>query len=174
MNKTDRARFLFFSKARSNSLAVSTFVCALLLGTGTVRANVYATNLRINDGITNVVFASTNVAISYILNEPATLGVSVNIMLGTNVIRSINITNGVPGALRGANLVYWDGKNGSSNFVGGGSYSVNVTARTSGFEDWAQVSDDNASGTYVWDPLGIAVNHNSNSPYYDRGFVSNA
>ena len=175
MNKPDNANLHIAAKTSSIFFAVYTLACAaLLVDTGTARANVYATNLRINNSFTNVAFSGTNVAISYILNEPATLGVSVNIMLGTNITRSIVVSNGAPGTLRGTNVIYWDGKDGSSNFVGSGSYSVSVTARTTGFEDWAQVSDDNASGTYVWDPRGIAVNRNTNSPFYGRVFVSNA
>jgi hypothetical protein len=175
MNKADRAEIHPACPISSAVLALClTASVASLFSPLTVRANVYATNVRINGGTTNTTFASTNVAISYILNEPATLGVSIEIKQGTNTARSINITNGVAGALKGTNVVFWDGKDGNSNRVAGGSYSVSITTRATGFEDWTQVSDDNNPGNYVWEPRGIAVNQNPNSPYYGRVFVGNS
>src|SRR5436309_15648122 len=51
----------------------------LVLAT-TANANVYATNVRLNGGIADVLMpAATNVDISYILNEPASNGVAISI-----------------------------------------------------------------------------------------------
>jgi hypothetical protein len=154
-------RFLF--------VALST----LVLSATTSHANVYATNIKLNGGTTNISLTASNVSISYILNEPATLGVTIDVKKGTTTARSIVITNG-PGTLRGTNVVLWDGKDSSSNSLGSGTYSVSITAAASGFEDWSQISEDSDPGTYVFEPRGIAVNKNPNSPYYGRVFVSNA
>src|SRR5260221_13782550 len=82
-----------------------------VLLTNKVQANVYATNLRFNGGMTNVtVPAVTNINITYILNEDAVRGVTININSGATPLRTINLTNPNPGTLRGTNLVTWDGK----------------------------------------------------------------
>src|SRR5690348_8241269 len=55
-----------------------------------ILANVYATNVRLNDGATNATSATaTNVNINYILNEAATAGVVINISSGDTTIRTI-------------------------------------------------------------------------------------
>src|ERR1043166_2408731 len=64
------------------------------------QANVYATNVRLNGGFTDVIVpAPTNVIISYTLNEPATLGVSININSGATTVRTIVLTNAAPGTM---------------------------------------------------------------------------
>src|SRR3989442_1437346 len=76
----------------------------LVLAT-TAKANVYATNVRLNGGIADVLMpAATNVDISYILNEPASNGVAISIKSGAATIRTITLTNPSPGTLRGTNL----------------------------------------------------------------------
>src|ERR1035438_8636312 len=85
-------------------------------------ANVYATNIKINGGITNLsVQPGTNVSISYILNEPASAGVTVKVLSGATPVRTISIANG-PGATRGTNTVVWDGKDNGGNNVVVGNY----------------------------------------------------
>src|SRR5258708_6979063 len=72
------------------------------------QANVYATNIKLNGGFTNApAGAGTNVLISYVLNEAATTGVTVEIKQGSNIIRSLVFTNGAAGALKGTNSVVW-------------------------------------------------------------------
>lgn len=139
-------------------------------------ANVYATNVRLNGGVTNIVAAAvTNLGISYTLNEPATLGIAININSGATSVRTITLTNPGPGTLQGSNYVAWDGRNNASNSVPGGTYSVSLTAASSGYTNWTQTSSDNNNFEYrVWFPKGIAVNRNTNSPYYGRVFVANA
>src|ERR1035441_10580427 len=99
---------------------------ALTSATWSAHANVYATNIKIN-GSTNspTVFAGNSVAISYILNEPAS-GVTVNILSGITVVRSISVTAGNQGTRRGANTVTWDGKNSAGNPVAGEDFSCST------------------------------------------------
>ena len=138
------------------------------------RANIYATNLRLNGGTTNVSYSTTNYYLSYILNEPATLGVTVEILSGTNAIRSITLPSGTNGSALGTNLIVWDGLDANSNSLAPGTYTFRVTARAAGYLDWTQISEDSNAGNYVWEPRGIAINKNTNSPYYGRVFVGNA
>jgi len=139
-------------------------------------ANVYATNVRLNGGVTNIVAAAvTNLGISYTLNEPATLGVFININSGATAVRSITLTNPGPGTLQGSNYVAWDGLNNASNSVPGGVYTVSITAASSGYTDWTETSSPTNDFEYhIWEPRGIAVNRNTNSPYYGRVYVGNA
>jgi len=137
------------------------------------RANVYATNVRINGGITNVTVASgSSVAISYLLNEAASAGMTISIVSGTNAVRTILIPSGA-GTLRGTNTIFWDGKDDNTNNVSG-LFSISITASSQGYFDWTQISDDLNDGNYVWEPSGLAVNPNANSPYYGRVFVANS
>jgi hypothetical protein len=113
------------------------------------------------------------VAISYILNEPAS-GVTVNILSGITVVRSIPVAAGNQGTLRGANTVTWDGKNSAGNPVAGGDYSCSITARSAGYPVWTKTTSDSNPGNQVWQPWGLAVNQNTNSFYYGRVFVANS
>src|SRR5690242_19243847 len=104
----------------------------LLIGTAllcltalTARANVYATNIKLNGGTNNVVLSGgSNLQISYILNEAATSGVTIEIFSGSTIIRSIAISSGNPGTSRGTNTVTWDGKTGAGVTASGGTYSI--------------------------------------------------
>ena len=146
-----------------------------LLSAGSVRANVYATNIRLNGGVGNVLLSTaTNVNINYILNEPATMGVTIEIKSGATTIRTIAITNPSPGTLLGTNLVVWDGMDDNGTNVGPGTYAISITASATGYGGWTPISDDNNLYNYVWEGRGIAVNKNANSPYYGRVFVANS
>lgn len=137
------------------------------------KANVYATNIKLNSSTTNVIAPpNSSVDISYILNEPATLGVTLKILSGATTVRTLSITNG-QGTLAGANTVTWDGKDSQSNTVPLGSYSVSITASTSGYTNWTQITSDGPV-TYVYDGRGIAADQNTNSFYYGRIFIANA
>jgi hypothetical protein len=160
----------------TNSLFnVLTLLTLLTLIPTRSQANVYATNIRFNGGLTNIVIpAGTNVAITYSLNENATLGVTININAGATTVRTITLTSPGPGTLQGSNYVVWDGRNNSSSLVGG-LFSVSITAASSGYTNWTQTSPETNDFEYhVWEPRGIAVNRNTNSPYYGRVFVANA
>ena len=134
-------------------------------------ANVYATNIRINNGTTNIVTAPTNaITITYLLNEPASLGTTVQILSGTNVALSLFFPADGQGTLRGFNSVAWDGLG-----VPGGTYSVSVTAASSGYTNWTQITSDTTDvNTYAIDPRGIGVDRNPGSLYYGRVFVANS
>jgi hypothetical protein len=148
-------------------IALTIFVTAL-----PARGNVYPTNLKINDGFTNVsVAAGSSVRISYILNEPASGGVVIKILNGTNALRTITIPSGSPGTLRGTNLVTWDT---GVTSVPAGVYGLMVTAASQGYKQWTQTTDDNADGNVIWQGRGIAIDQNTNSPYYGRVFVANS
>lgn len=155
--------------------ATATFLAFLLieLTAGVVRANVYPTNVRLNGSSSNVV-AGANLTISYRLNEAASAGVTIAINSNITTLRTISLAGGGPGTARGTNSVVWDGKDNSSNNVAPGNYSVHVTAAADGHPDWTQISNDGEEGNYVYWPVGIAVNRNTNSPYYGRVFVANA
>ena len=63
---------------------------AILLQCSSARANIYATNIKLNDGLTNVTSAAdAPVTISYILNEPATAGVEIDFLSGSSVAGSL-------------------------------------------------------------------------------------
>src|ERR1039457_6523378 len=159
------------------SSIVGGLVLALCLTTGapSARANVFASNVKINGSITNLSVAlGTSVKISYVLNEPASAGVTVKILSGAAPVRTISIAGGSAGAIRGTNTVVWDGKNDTNVNVAAGSYAVSITAASPGYGGWTITSDDNNDGNYVWDSRGIAVNRNTNSPYYGRVFVGNS
>jgi hypothetical protein len=166
-----------FSGLLQRSTIVGGLVLALCLTTGapSARANVFASNVKINGSITNLSVAlGTSVKISYVLNEPASAGVTVKILSGAAPVRTISIAGGSAGAIRGTNTVVWDGKNDTNVNVVAGSYAVSITAASPGYGGWTITSDDNNDGNYVWDARGIAVNRNPNSPYYGRVFVGNS
>ena len=151
-----------------------TLLSAGLMVAGSARANVYASNIKVNGTQTNSVSTAqgSSVAISYILNEAATAGVTINISSGGSVVRTISIPTGA-GTAKGLNTVNWDGKNGSGNNVPAGTYSVSITAAATGFTDWTITSDNTSPTTYVNRPYGIGVDKNTNSPYYGRIFIGN-
>jgi hypothetical protein len=132
-------------------------------------ANVFASNAKINGGITNVSVAQgASVSISYILNEPASGGVTIKVLSGTTAVRIVSLAGGTAGAMRGLNTVVWDGKDNGGNTVPAGSYSVSITAAATGYSGWTVTSDDNNDGNYSYYSFGIAVDRNTNSPYYGR------
>src|ERR1035437_10209818 len=138
------------------------FALALTTFAPSAQANVYATNIKINGGTTNVsVQAGTNVTISYILNEPASAGVTIKVLAGATAVRTISIAGGSAGTTRGTNTVVWNGKDNSSNNVSGGNYSISITAASSGYSGWTVITDDNNDGNYSWDARGIAVDRNT-------------
>lgn len=156
-------------------LLCSALAAAALSFGPAARANVYATNIKLNGALTNTTTVQgSGLSISYILNEPATLGATVKILSGATVIRTISLASGSPGTLKGLNTVAWDGKNGSGSTVTSGTYNISVTAGASGFTSWTQTSTDTNAGYYVFSPRGLAVNNNPASPFYGRVFVGNA
>lgn len=138
-------------------------------------ANVFASNVRVGAGTNNgCLVRGGSIGITYVLNEPASLGVAVQILFGTNVTRQFLFPAGEAGALRGSNGVMWDGLDFKGTPVPAGRYSIRVRACSAGYPDWTQISDDSNPGNQIFDPYGIAANQNRNSPYYGRIFVGNA
>jgi hypothetical protein len=148
---------------------------ALISLPATTRANVYATNLRLNGATTNVVVgAGQNVSIGYLLNEAASAGVTIRIFTGTNVVRTLAVGGGNPGTSRGTNTVTWNGKDDVGNPAPGGTYAFSVTAAAAGYPVWTQTTYDTNSGNQVHTPRGLAVDQNTNSLYYGRIYVANS
>lgn len=134
------------------------------------RANVYATNIKLDGGTTNIsATAGDVVQISYVLNEPASLGLTINILSGSNVVATIPVAASESGAQRGLNTVNWD-----TTGAGSGTYTISITARSSGYAYWTHLTSDTDPSTYVWDGRGIAVDQNPGSLYYGRVFIANA
>lgn len=158
-----------FSPAWLTSLLLAS--CSL----STAHANVYATNLRLNGSHTNLLYAAgTNVAISYLLNEPASGGVAIVIKSSDTAVRTITLPGGGVGTTRGSNYIVWNGRDDASNNLSPGSYSLHVTTASVGYGGWTQISNDGEEGNYAFGPTGIAVNQNTNSPYYGRVFIANS
>lgn len=141
------------------------------------QANVYATNIRIRGSIPSTDTAATvyvpcdTVQISYLLNEAATAGVTVEILSGPSVVRTFNFAGG-PGTLKGNNSVEWDVKDELGNVVPNGFYSVRITAAATGHGDWTRIN--NFQDIYAVAPSGVAVNRNTNSPSYGTILVGNS
>jgi hypothetical protein len=177
-----------FRVARANTF-VHRLICGaigllLLSAAWSAHANVYATNIRLRGSInptpsTATVYVYCNavrdtVQIGYILNEPATAGVTVEILAGTTPVWSRGIPSGDPGTQRGVNTLVWGVTNNAGNIVALGSYAVRITAAADGHFDWTQITDDFSPGSYAYQPASIAVNQNTNSLDYGRVFVGNA
>jgi hypothetical protein len=130
----------------AGSLAVA---LALTLSATTARAYVYATDIQINGSLTNTsVDQNFPASITYRLNQAADRGVTVNILQGSTVVKSI-----AGGTNQGLNSVSWTPTNAAT-----------------GFPIWTQISKTNA-GNYMHEATGMAVDNNTNSPYYGRVVV---
>ncbi len=149
-------------------------VLLFLSGVDSARANVYATDIKFNGSTNNAaVLPSNPVAISYILNEPASGGLCLQILSGATVVWTNAVAAGAAGATVGSNCVIWGGTNQAGQNAPVGVCQVSITAAAKGHPAWTNITDDSAS-FFVGDPTGIAVNKNTNSPYLGRVFVGNA
>lgn len=171
-----------FTRLALNVLLLACVLTSLLLSSlpRSAGANVYATDVRIlgstpgTDTSATVYVPSDNAMfISYRLNEPATAGVMVEILSGTNVVRAFTNAPGSAGTSRGENSLIWDVRNELGEIVPFGFYTVQITAAATGHAGWTQISDDFNAGNYVYQPRSIAVNRNASSPYYGRVYVAN-
>jgi hypothetical protein len=165
-----RVKRLLDTRAKINMKIFQVLLClfgGVILSTTRVRANVYATDIKLNGSLSTITNASLSpTTISYRLNQAATLGVTVSIWQGTNQVATIN-----GGTKMGLNTVVWGGTNNSGGAVGSGAFSVSITAATLGFTNWQQISVDTNAGNYAFYPNGMAVDKNTNSPYYGRVVV---
>lgn len=109
------------------------------------------------------------------LLEPASAGVTIDVLSNAVVVRTIDIAGDTDGAFTGLNTVTWDGKDaGGNNVAPGAHYSVRITAASTGYDVWTTTSTDGLDGNYVWEGRGIGVNQNPKSTYYGRIFVANS
>ncbi len=138
-------------------------------------ANVYVTNIRLvgSAGDAAIYIPCGVVTISYLLNEPATAGLTIDILNGDTVTHSIAYAGGAAETDRGEHAVTWTG-HAQGVLVPLTNYTVRITAAANGYEEWTQISNDFDPGSSVWDPTSIAVNCNTNSPYYGQVYVANA
>jgi hypothetical protein len=132
-----------------------------------VRGNVYATDIRLNGSLQpGVVLPGNPLTISFILNDNAT-NVLVQICAGTNVVKNFDA-----GTNAGLNTVIWDGTNDDNTAAAVGIYNIRITAKAAGYNEWTNITDDGTNFD-VFLPTGVAVNKNTNSPYYGRVFIGN-
>lgn len=156
----------------STALAALCLTASVL--TPSAQANVYATNIKLNGGRTNLTVAQDSpVAISYILNEPASLGVSIKVLSGTNTLKTLTLPAESAGALRGTNTVVWNGRDETDRAAAAGTYRVSIAAAAQGYTNWAPITTG-GQDTAIWAAYGITVDQNTNSPYYGRIFIANA
>ena len=153
---------------------IAAILLAALCAGQEARANVFASNIKLNGGLSSITNSASPVTIGFILNEPATLGTTINILSGATVVDTISVAAGNPGTLKGTNALVWGATNSGGSSVGGGIYSVSITPAASGYTNWMQITSDTNPGNYVSWPAGIAVDCNPNSLYYGRVMVANS
>ena len=140
----------------------------LLLGCPSGRANVYATNIKLNGSTNNAAtLPAGSMRISYILNDTAS-NVLVKIYSGGSVIWS----NSLAGTNAGSNSIVWGGTNQTGANATAGVYQISITAAAAGYSGWTNFTDV-GSNSLLYVPISIAVNKNTNSPFYGRVFVGN-
>jgi hypothetical protein len=153
---------------RSSIITGLALALALAAYAPSAHANVYATNIKLNGSLTGTTSAQGGVVtITYILNEAALNGTTLQILSGATVVNTINIASGA-GTLRGLNTVYWGCTNSLGAKVPAGTYSVAIAPGTSGYGSWTQTSIDSNPGNAATYPWGIDVDRNVSSPYYGR------
>ena len=147
-------------------LKIVVVASAFAVLTSTVRANVYATDIQINGTLTGTVSTIPTpvspATITYHLNEAATAGCTVNILRGSTTVATI-----AGGTNQGLNAVRWGGTNNSGGVAGIGTFSVSITTAATGFPTWQQTSPLSTNTAMVL-VHGLAVDKNTNSPYYGR------
>lgn len=169
---------------RTKSHHFACLLCGLALAlslaffTKTARANVYATDIKINGSLNSVVTnaaptPANPVTITYHLNQAATRGCTVTIVNGSATVATI-----VAPTNFGLCSVKWGGTNNAGQAVGKGvAYGIQITAGAAdvsgGTGNWTQISTDGTNDAVYW-PQGIDVDRNTNSPYYGRVVVANA
>jgi hypothetical protein len=143
----------------AGSLAIA---LAFISPATTARANVYATDIQANGNlISSTSFVNNAITITYRLNQAADQGVTVNILKGGTVAASI-----AGGTAMGLNTVTWTP-------TATGTYSVSIITAATGFPIWTQTSIDTNAGMPAYYVFGIAVDKNTNSPYYGRVLMGN-
>jgi hypothetical protein len=135
----------------------------IFFSTVDAHANVFASDIKLNGSLSSVSASpSSPVTITYRLNQNAT-AVTVSILQGGTAVATL-----VGGTNVGLNTVTWGVTNSSGGALSAGTYSVSIRASASGFAAWQQISVDTNPGMPAYFPLGIAVDNNTNSPYFGR------
>lgn len=138
-------------------------------------ANVYVSNVRANDSEERTVLSrpGRTVTLSYILNEAASEGVTIE-MVSTNQIAvwKMSVPAGASGTLKGTNTLTWNGLADDGSYPAFGLYRARLTAASAGYPEWTQLTAD--TNCAVYQCRGLAVNRNAPSLYYGRVFVGNA
>ncbi|MGP8200708.1 MAG: hypothetical protein ACLQU4_14525 [Limisphaerales bacterium] len=163
----------FFLRIRTNFswlAGILALALAFISSTLTARANVYATDIKLN-GSQNaaVIVPGDNLTVSYILNDTATGGVWVRIYGGTNLVQTLSSADAEAGTTAGLNTAIWS----NTPDLSQGVYTVSITAASAGYPTWTNITDDGPD-FYVNLPTGVAVNQNANSLYYGRVYVANS
>jgi hypothetical protein len=131
----------------------------------TTRANVYATDIKLNSALTGTVHpVGGSVTLTYHLNDNATAGVTINILSGSIVVSSTSIaypSAAGAGTSLGLNTVTLTAP------VTSGTYSVGIIAGATGYANWQQISPLDTNHTACYE-RGLAVDKNTSSPYYGR------
>jgi hypothetical protein len=157
-------------KCRCQVLGIALFL--LLFCHLPARANVYATDIRINGSLdAGVIVPGGQITISYILNDDASAGVTLRIFSGANIIHTVAPGGGSAGTQAGLNSVVWGGTNDNGATVAPGVYTVSISAASQGYDNWTAITDDGNTNFSAIGLTGIDVNRNTNSPYYGRVFV---
>ena len=119
-------------------------------------ANVFASGLQ----------KTSQNSFSYILNENADLGVTVQVWEnGGGKVYEQSL-----GALsKGAHNWAWDG----TGITAGKTYTAKIVASSSGYSGWTQISTDNTS-TSFYVPVGVSVYNSQNSANFGKIYISNA
>ncbi|HEY5912567.1 MAG TPA: hypothetical protein VJA21_18345, partial [Verrucomicrobiae bacterium] len=159
----------------SRSHALTLCLAALVLTETAATANVYVSNIRANSSEQQTVLSRPGraVAISYILNEPASGGLLCEIV-STNqvVIWKTSVPAGIPGTLKGTNTLLWNGLTDGGGYPAFGLYKARFTAASPGYADWTQLTAD--TNCPVYQCHGLTVNRNPSSLYYGRVFIGNS
>ena len=157
-------------------LITATLGLALAWAAPSARANVYATDIKLNGSLTSSTVGAPSgvpLTITFVLNQAATYGTTININSNGAAVRTLTIATGSQGTLQGRNTVTWDGNDGIGNPIVPGTYSVSITAAAASLgSSWTQFTV-NAKSNSLNSAFGMAINNNSNSPYYGRVFAGN-
>jgi hypothetical protein len=158
------------------SLFAAASALALLWTAPSARANVYATDIKLNGSLTSSTVGAGSgepFTITFILNQAATYGTTISILSSGNPVRTLTIASGSQGTLHGLNTVTWDGNDSTGNPIAAGTYTLSITAAAASLgSSWTQFTV-NAKSNSLNSAFGLAINNNPASAYYGRVFVGN-
>ena len=144
------------------------FIVLLFLGSSVVKANVFASLVKIT--YTGTFPAS----IEYFLNQDAT---AVQILIkahpGGATVKTIDLASGASGTMQGFNDVAWDGSLSAGGTATSGVYVVTIDASDgTGSDGWERFSYDTGPDSWYWSSGGVATNNNQPSPSFGIVYVT--